>query len=87
MRVVWRDSTKPKEYKPIKYRNFMIYGTPEGWEISVPGDYNIYRTHYSASNAIDQHYGDYGQHGTEKRKRYGIEIVGQKKKPVLRWKA
>ena len=77
MRVVWRDS-KPKEYKPIKYRGFMIWGTPEGWEITVPGDNNIYKAHYCAQNAIDQHFGDYGQRGTEKRKSYGIQIIGQR---------
>lgn len=76
MRVVWKDS-KPKEYKMITYRKFTILGTPEGWEITVPGDNYIYRTHYSAQNAIDKHYGDFGQRGTEKRKKYGIEIIGE----------
>lgn len=78
MRVIWKDSGKPKEYKPIRYRGFMIWGTPKGWEITVPGDNNIYKTHYSALNAIDQHFGDFGQHGTEKRKGYGIQIIGPK---------
>ena len=74
MRVIWKDS-KPKEYKPIIYRGFMIWGTPAGWEITVPGDNNIYKTHYSAQNAIDQHFGDFGKHGTEKRKSYGIQTI------------
>lgn len=77
MRIVWKDSTKEKEYKPIRYRGFMIWGTSSGWEITVPGDHNIYKDHYSAQNAIDKHFGDYGQRGTEKRKSYGIQIVGQ----------
>ena len=76
MRVVWRDSQVPKEYKPIRYRGFMVWGTPKGWEITVPGDDNIYKAHYCALNAIDQHFGDYGQHGTAKRIGYGIQIVG-----------
>ena len=29
-------------------------------------------------NAIDEYYGDLGQHGCEKRKRYGIQIIGKK---------
>lgn len=78
MRVIWRDSNKPKEYKPIKYRGFMIYGTPKGWEITAPGDYNIYTCHYCAQNAIDAYFGDFGKRGTEKRKSYGIQIVEQK---------
>lgn len=79
MRVIWKDSGKPIEYKPIRYRGYMIWGTPSGWEITVPGDNNKYKSHYSAQNAIDQHFGDYGQHGTEKRKRYGIQIVEPRK--------
>ena len=80
MRVVWRDSLVPKEYKPIKYRGYMIWGTPEGWEITVPGDDNIYKAHYCAQNAIDQYFGDYGQRGTEKRRSYGIQIIGKREK-------
>lgn len=79
MRVIWKDSHIPKEYKPIKYRGYMIYGSPDGWTITVKGDRNIYATHYSAQNAIDQSFGDYGQHGTEKRKSYGIQIIGTEK--------
>ena len=78
MRVVWKDSNKPQEYKPIRYRGFMIWGTPNGWEITVPGDNNIYKNHYSAQNAIDRYCGDFGQRGTEKRKSYGIQIIGKK---------
>ena len=76
MRVTWKDSNKPKEYKPIKYRGFMIWGTPYGWEITVPGDDNLYRNNFCAMNAIDAYFGDFGTQGTEKRKRYGIQIVG-----------
>ena len=63
MRVIWKDSYKPKEYEPIKYRNVYIFGTPDGWEV----------------NAIDAYYNEEGLHGTEKRKRYGIQIIGKKK--------
>ena len=78
MRIVWRDSSKPKEYRPFRYRGFMIWGTPAGWGTTAPGDNNIYKSHYCAQNAIDQYFGDFGQHGTEKRKRCGVVIVGTK---------
>ena len=78
MRIVWKDSTVPKEYKPIRYRGFMAWGTTSGWEITVPGDNNFYKDHYSAQNAIDKYFGDFGQRGSEKRKKYGIQIVGKK---------
>lgn len=51
MRVVWKDS-KPKNYKPVKYRNDMIYGSPEGWSNNIPDDDNLYATHYDALNEI-----------------------------------
>lgn len=77
MRVVWKDS-KPKGYKPVKYRNHMIYGSPKGWTTTIPGDDNLYATHYCALNAIDKALGGYGQMGSGKRKNYGIRIVGKK---------
>lgn len=77
MRIVWKDS-KPRAYKPVSYRGYIATGSPQGWEISVPGDKNIYKNHYSALNAIDKHLGGFGQMGTAKRKSYGIEIVGKK---------
>jgi hypothetical protein len=80
MRVIWRDSHVPKEYKPIKYRGFMIYGSPEGWTTTMKGDWNIYATHYCAQNAIDQAFGDYGKRGTAKRIGYGIQIIGTESK-------
>lgn len=78
MRIVWKDSAVPKEYKPIKYRNHMIYGTPKGWTTDIPGDGNIYKCHYCAQNAVDAHFGDLGKRGTEKRRSYGIQIIGTK---------
>lgn len=77
MRIVWKDS-KPANYKPIKYRGHFIYGTPKGWTTDLPNDNNLYKNHYSAQNAIDEAFGDFGQRGTQKRKSYGIQIVGKK---------
>ena len=77
MRVVWKDS-KPTEYKSIKYRDFIVCGTPKGWVTNIPGDNNLYKNNYCAQNAVDAEYGDFGQRGTEKRKRYGIQIIGQR---------
>lgn len=76
MRIVWRDSTVPKEYEPIKYRKVYIFGSPDGWEVNIKDDSNLYKTHYCAQNAIDKHYGDFGTRGTEKRRKYGIQIIG-----------
>ena len=78
MRVVWKDSGKTKGYKPVRYRKHMVYGSPEGWTTNVPGDNNIYKTHYCALNAIDKALGGYGQMGCAKRRDYGITVVGQK---------
>lgn len=77
MRVVWKDS-KPKSYKPVKYRKHMIYGSPEGWTTSIEGDNNLYATHYDALNAIDKYLGGHGQMGGAKRQAYGIKVIGQK---------
>jgi len=78
MRIIWRDSCVAKEYEPIKYRNIYIFGSPDGWEINIKGDDNLYKNHYCAKNAVDEYYGDFGEHGDEKRKRYGIQIIGRK---------
>ena len=79
MRVVWKDSTVARKKKPIKYRGHVVMGYNEkGWTIDVPGDNNIYRTHYCALNAIDEALGGYGQMGSAKRKSYGIQIIGKK---------
>lgn len=77
MRVVWKDS-KPKNYKPVKYRGFTINGSPKGWETNIPGDNNLYKNHYCALNAVDKHLGGFGQKGSQKRQAYGIEIIGKK---------
>lgn len=76
---MWKDSNQPKEYKPIKYRNHILCGTPNGWITDIQGDDNLYKNHYSAQNAVDAFYDDLGQRGTEKRKRCGIQIIGKRK--------
>ena len=79
MRIVWKDS-KPRNYKPVKYRNNMIFGSTKGWTTSIEGDDNLYANHYSALNAIDAALGGEGIRGkgTKKRQEYGIQIVGKK---------
>lgn len=80
MRIVWKDSSKPKEYEPIKYRDIYIFGSPNGWAVNIKGDNNLYKNHYCAKNAIDAYFGEEGMHGDAKRKRYGIQIIGTKNK-------
>ena len=77
MRIVWKDS-KPKGYKPVRYRKHTLYGSPEGWTTSLPGDNNLYATHYDALNAIDNALGGTGIRGSAKRMKNGINIIGQK---------
>ena len=76
-RIVWKDS-RPKTHKPVKYRGYYAKGYNGGWTIDVPGDHNIYKTHYCALNAIDKYLGGHGQMGAAKRKAYGIQIIGKK---------
>lgn len=80
MRVVWRDSNQPKEYKPIKYRDHMVLGSPRGWTTTIPGDNNLYSSHYSALNAIDAALGGTGRYGqaSSKRRSYGIHVIGRR---------
>lgn len=77
MRIVWKDS-KPKTYKPVRYRKYTIKGSPAGWITNIPEDNNIYSTHYCALNAIDKYLGGVGQMGSAKRRAYGIKIIGTK---------
>jgi hypothetical protein len=75
MRIVWKDS-KPKTYKPVRYRKHTIEGSPNGWTTDIPGDTNLYASHYCALNAVDKHLGGVGQMGSAKRQSYGIKIIG-----------
>lgn len=79
MRIVWKDS-KPRTYKPVKYRGQMVYGSPQGWYTDIEGDDNLYKTHYCALNAVDKALGGHGQMGCAKRRNYGITIIGKKDK-------
>ena len=72
------EDVKPKIYKPVKYRKHMMYGSPEGWWTTLPGDDNLYATIHSAMNAIDAALGDNGKKKSEKRLKHGIQIVGKK---------
>ena len=78
MRIVWKDSNQKKEYKPVKYRDFFVCGSPNGWTTNIPGDDNLYKNHYCAKNAVDAFYGDLGQHGCAKRKKYGIQTISKR---------
>ena len=77
MKIIWKDS-KPKLRKPVKYRGYMIEGHELGWTTTIPGDDNIYQTHYCALNAIDKKLGGHGQMGAAKRLSRGIRVVGRK---------
>lgn len=79
MRVIWKDSSAPIR-KPLKYRGHYTQGYNGGWITDIPNDNNVYRTHYSALNAIDAFLGGAGIRGkgTKKRQAYGIQIIGKK---------
>lgn len=77
MRVVWKDSNA-RAFKPVRYRKHTIRGYNGGWITDLPEDYNIYKSHYCALNAIDAALGGSGQMGSAKRKSYGIQIIGKK---------
>lgn len=82
MRIVWKDSGVSRDKKPVKYRGYYARGCAGGWVIDIPGDNNIYRTHYCALNAIDKALGGSGQMGSAKRQAYGIQIIGKKEDPA-----
>ena len=77
MRIIWKDSIS-KDKKELKYRGYRLIGYGNGWIIDVPNDSYIYRTNYCAQNAIDKYLdGEFGIRGSEKRKSYGISIIGR----------
>ena len=80
MRIIWKDSKQPKKYNPIKYRKHTVCGSPYGWVTDLPGDNNLYKSHYCALNAIDAALGGTGIRGSgaEKRRALGIQIIGKK---------
>ena len=78
IRIKWKD-VNGKANKPVKYRKHTAIGYGDGWVIDIPGDNNIYKSHYCALNAIDKHLGDDGKRvPSEKRSRYGIQIIGKR---------
>lgn len=79
MRIVWKDS-KPRTFKPVKYRGYMINGSQKGWTTTLPDDDNLYATHYDALNAVDKALGHHGRRGKPSKKRdaYGITVIGKK---------
>lgn len=74
-----------RTYKTQKYRNIQIRGYKKesisiGWTIDIPGDNNIYASHYCAMNAIDMALGTSrrkGCNGGTKRRAAGIKIIGK----------
>lgn len=82
MRIVWKDSFAKESYKPIKYRGYTVSccQDSDGWVTDKEDDCNIYKNHYCALNAIDKYHGTkVGTRGSNKRKSYGVKIIGQKK--------
>lgn len=78
LKITWKDSNA-RNYKPLKYRNYIITGYKGGWIIDVEGDDNIYKNHYCAQNAIDKHLGSKSpKGGSKKRTENGIQIIGKK---------
>ena len=79
MRIVWKDSAVTRA--DFKYRGYWIEGYKNGWTISIPGDYNVYRTNRCCENAIDIHLGleeakNYKK--LVKRREYDVDIIGKK---------
>lgn len=82
IRVIWKDSFS-RDTKPVSYRGHHAYGCGNGWATDIPGDYNIYKSHYCALNAIDSALGERTRKGSPTRKRLncGIDIVGKREPP------
>lgn len=82
IRVTWKDSCSHPN-KPVTYRGYTISGYGNGWTTDMPGDHNIYHSHYCALNAIDAALGGHSRKRppSQKRLSYGIQIVGQKEPP------
>ena len=75
MRIIWKDTIKPKANK--YYRDYTIYSSGHGWSVTLPNDNNIYRTYEDAMNMIDKVIGGHGKYGAIPR-RIGdrISIIG-----------
>lgn len=81
MRVVWKDSSSCKEYKPTIYRKRVISwyesGRIRGWIIDIENDHNVYNSVISAMNAIDKVLGGMPRRTCVNRQAKGIIIVGR----------
>lgn len=77
MRIVWKDS-KPKTYKPVRYRKYTVTGSSKGWTTNIPGDNNVYSTHYCALNAIDKYLGGVGQMGVPNAEHTELKLLAQR---------
>lgn len=77
MRIIGKDSYVP-EYKTRTYRGFKVRKECGGWCTNIDGDNNIYKSYYSAYNAIDKYYGNRDGYSNLRQIKAGIKIIGQK---------
>ena len=79
MRITWKDSLAVTE-KSFKYRKHLISPYKDGWIVDLPDDNNIYANQYCVKNAVDLALGgnESRKSISEKRIRYGIQIIGKK---------
>lgn len=77
MRIIGKDSYIP-EYKMRTYRGIKVKRDGNGWCTSLDGDNNIYKSYYSAYNAIDKYYGNRDGYSNLRQIKAGIKIIGQK---------
>jgi hypothetical protein len=75
MRVVWKDSIKPKEVR--QYRKHNIFRQTKGWSVDIPGDNNIYAAIGDAYNIIDKTLGGHGKFGKSSIRGERIKVIGQ----------
>lgn len=78
LRIVWKDSRVRTEKKTLRYRKHLVSGYGHGWVTDIPGDDNIYKSHYCAFNAINKALGKRDREPCEKRKMCGIVVIGNK---------
>jgi hypothetical protein len=81
IRITWKDTATVRNYVPLNYRGYTIYGAPEGWTTDVPGDKRIYSTRADAQNGVDNLLGGFGKKGVSRTRRRvpgDIRIVGEK---------
>ena len=77
MRIIGKDSCIP-EYKTRTYRGIKVRRDGDGWCTNLDGDDNIYKSYYSAYNAIDKYYGNRDGYNNIAQIKAGIKIIRQK---------